>query len=93
MTVQIRTDRDKNWMEKEKVIEKCAAPWAYKVMKENGWIVKRNRQHLMLTGEQFVVKCLHDDDLSNQSILGIPPVSTGNIEHSSPFEIDNSRKS
>ena len=55
-TVRVRTDKEKNWKEKGKVVSRCDEPRAYNVMKSNGYIVRRNRRHLIPTNEPFQLR-------------------------------------
>ena len=66
-TVRIRTDKERNWKEKGRVVGKCTEPRAYNVLNSKGNIVRRNRRHLMPTNEPFAVKQEHESDVENGS--------------------------
>ena len=51
--VRIRTDREKDWKQTGKVLQKSSEPRSYLVLNEKGNIVRRNRKHLIPTNDEF----------------------------------------
>ena len=49
----IRYRKDRSWSRKGKVIRKSTQPRSYKIMTDKGTVIRRNRQHLLLTREAF----------------------------------------
>lgn len=57
--------RDKSWSKKA-VVQRLAAPRSYNVVTEDGSHLRRNRQHLLTTGESFQPGSSESDDSSDE---------------------------
>ncbi|KAG0421080.1 hypothetical protein HPB47_003022 [Ixodes persulcatus] len=57
--------RDKSWSKKA-VVQRLAAPRSYNVVTEDGSHLRRNRHHLLTTGESFQPGSSESDDSSDE---------------------------
>ncbi|KAM7313990.1 hypothetical protein ISCGN_003775 [Ixodes scapularis] len=62
---QVMRLRDKSWSKKA-VVQRLAAPRSYNVVTEDGPHLRRNRQHLLTTGESFQPGSSESDNFSDE---------------------------
>ena len=72
-TVRVRTDKDTDWSKKGKVVEKCSEPRSYRILNQQGNVVRRNRRHLLPTKETFKVE--NDDNYDDLKLSSKPSTS------------------
>ena len=59
-TVRIYSKEKKDWSKKGRIVNKSAQPRSYKVLQENGNVIRRNRRHLIPSNETFEPKIDYD---------------------------------